>query len=176
MQYHAVIKSYLQIVRPWPNAHSMSHPSYAIASMAWPLLILWAASESHALRCYTDVEASKSHSVECGLNTGCVKIYIDTEEMMMRRQAELGYGYGMQPPDGVPPLPERYMGNPVIRRGCFVLAVPDRCYTANNGLSYCWCSQKDLCNSGFRLEPHALIFIAVGLVMDIFMRRLLLRT
>ena len=25
--------------------------------------------------------------------------------------------------------------------------MPDRCYTAKNGLSYCWCSTKDLCNS-----------------------------
>ena len=151
------------------------YPSYA--ARAWPLLILWVASKSHALRCYTDIEATKSHSVECGLNTGCVKIYIDTEEMLMRRQAELGYGYGMQPPDGVAPLPDRYLGNPVLRRGCFVLAVPDRCYTAQNGLSYCWCSQKDLCNSGFRLSlSRPLLFIVTGLVMDIFMRRLLLRT
>lgn len=33
-------------------------------------------SASYGLRCYTDVAATKSLSVECGLNTGCVKIYI----------------------------------------------------------------------------------------------------
>lgn len=44
-------------------------------------------------------------------------------------------------------LPPQYQHNPVLIRGCFVLKVPDRCYTAKNGLSYCWCSTKDLCNS-----------------------------
>ena len=119
-------------------------------------LFVFAASitASVGLRCYTDTAATKSRSVECGLNTGCVKIYIDTEEMMLRRQAEYGYGYGFPPPEGVPPLPDRYLGNPVLRRGCFVLAVPDRCYTAQNGLSYCWCSQKDLCNSSPSLHQN----------------------
>ena len=113
--------------------------------------------------------------MECGLNTGCVKIYINTEEMMMRRHAEYGYGYGFPPPEGVPPLPDRYLGNPVLRRGCFVLAVPDRCYTAQNGLSYCWCSQKDLCNSA----PHALKGRGLGVVsllVGVLARLFLLRT
>lgn len=148
---------------------------------SWPLLlfnsVLFTMVDS--LRCYTDIDATKSLSVECGLNTGCVKIYVDTEEMMLRRQAEYGYGYGFKPPEGVPPLPQRYMGNPVLRRGCFVLAVPDRCYTAINGLSYCWCSQKDLCNLastiGFQ-SPKASLLIVIGLIADVFMRRLLLRT
>ena len=101
------------------------------------------------LRCYTDVKATKSQSVECGLNTGCVKIFIDSEEMLYKKQQEYGYVYGYQPGAGDPgqiTLPERYQGNPVLMRGCFVLAVPDRCYMAKNGLSYCWCSTKDLCN------------------------------
>jgi hypothetical protein len=38
------------------------------------------------LRCYTTKEATKGNSVECGLNAGCVKIYIDSEEMLMRKQ------------------------------------------------------------------------------------------
>ena len=46
-------------------------------------------------------------------------------------------------------LPPQYQNNPVLMRGCFVLKVPDHCYTAKNGLSYCWCSQKDLCNAAF---------------------------
>ena len=37
-----------------------------------------------ALRCYTDIAATKSSSTECGLNTGCVKIYIDSENMLYR--------------------------------------------------------------------------------------------
>ena len=49
-------------------------------------------------------------------------------------------------------LPEAYLNDPVLVRGCFVLKVPDRCYTANNGLSYCWCSTKDLCNSATSLK------------------------
>ena len=151
-------------------------------------------SASYGLRCYTDVAATKSLSVECGLNTGCVKIYIgmwglfslqvrssvrndyllitDTEEMMLKRQSDLGFGYGFTPPEGIPPLPDRYLGNPVLRRGCFVLAVPDRCYTAQNGLSYCWCSQKDLCNSamptfkGFQLTfATSAATIAAGLIV-----------
>lgn len=97
------------------------------------------------LRCYTDVSATKSMSTECGLNTGCVKIYIDSEEMLLRQQREnpnpTAFGE-------MPKLPERYENDPVLMRGCFVLAVPDRCYNAKSGLSYCWCSTKDLCNGG----------------------------
>ena len=96
----------------------------------------------------------------------------DTEEMMLKRQSDLGFGYGFTPPEGIPPLPDRYLGNPVLRRGCFVLAVPDRCYTAQNGLSYCWCSQKDLCNSamptlkGFQLTfATSAATIAAGLIV-----------
>jgi hypothetical protein len=96
------------------------------------------------LRCYTDISATKSYSTECGLNTGCVKIYIDSEDMLYRKQTEKGYGYGYKPDYQLPP---QYRNNPVLVRGCFVLKVPDRCYTAKNGLSYCWCSTKDLCNS-----------------------------
>jgi len=96
------------------------------------------------LRCYTDITASKSNSQECGLNTGCVKIYIDSEDMLYRKQTDMGFGYGYKPDYQLPP---HFQNNPVIVRGCFVLKVPDRCYTAKNGLSYCWCSTKDLCNS-----------------------------
>ena len=54
-------------------------------------------------------------------------------------------------------LPAHYQNNPVLLRGCFVLKVPDRCYTAKNGLSYCWCSTKDLCNSA---TSHTKVFLA----------------
>ena len=56
-------------------------------------------------------------------NTGCVKIYIDSEELLLRRNQQYGYAY----PTGegpVPTLPEKYMDNPILLRGCFVLAVP----------------------------------------------------
>ena len=105
------------------------------------------------LRCYTDVKATKSQSVECGLATGCIKIFIDSDEMLYKKQQDYGYVYGNQP--GALDiksitLPPRYQGDPILLRGCFVLAVPDRCYMAKNGLSYCWCSQKDLCNAAGR--------------------------
>ena len=186
-----VEKSWWSFCRPffiWPqkqprrrlnNKHQNMTPLLSIFLM---LLVL--PNPGHGLRCYTDVSATKSLSVECGLNTGCVKIYIDTEEMLMRRQAQYGYGYGYDKPEGVPPLPDRYLNNPVLRRGCFVIAVPDRCYTAKSGLSYCWCSQKDLCNeaiswkvtSGFHMYKMIAVFAAVSALADVFMQRILLRT
>ena len=137
------------------------------------------------LRCYTDITASKSNSQECGLNTGCVKIYIDSEDMLYRKQTDMGFGYGYKPGmtyiivskflciqynDFVVivlftilfisidyQLPPHFQNNPVIVRGCFVLKVPDRCYTAKNGLSYCWCSTKDLCNSAPSAHKMSLV-------------------
>ena len=50
-----------------------------------------------ALRCYTDKSATKSYSQECGLNTGCVKIYIDSQDMLYRKQLDMGHGYGYKP-------------------------------------------------------------------------------
>ena len=35
-------------------------------------------------------------SVECGLNTGCVKIFIDSEERLMRKQREYGFEFSGQ--------------------------------------------------------------------------------
>ena len=112
-------------------------------SVAAALLIL-ADSAAHGLRCYTDTGATKTESVECGLNTGCVKVYINSEELLMKQTRTYGY-----PPAAgkMPELPPEYQNDPVQMRGCFVLAVPDRCYNADNGLSYCWCSTKDLCNA-----------------------------
>ena len=34
--------------------------------------------------------------MECGLNTGCVKIFIDSEEMLMRKQREYGFEFSGQ--------------------------------------------------------------------------------
>ena len=61
-------------------------------------------------------------------------------------------------------LPPKYQHNPVLIRGCFVLKVPDRCYTATNGLSYCWCSTKDLCNSA--PNPIHRSPIGVGIILQ----------
>ena len=54
--------------------------------------------------------------------------------------------------------------------GCFVLAVPDRCYTAKNGISYCWCSGKDLCNSArsnycFQFIPNFFLILLFWIIV-----------
>ncbi len=68
------------------------------------LLLSLFASPAGGLRCYTTKEATKGNSVECGLNTGCVKIYIDSEEMLMRKQKEYGVNFVGE----LPTLPEAY--------------------------------------------------------------------
>ena len=94
------------------------------------ILILILHSICSSLRCFTDVKAQKSKAIECGFSSGCVKIFISKANH-----------------------------NQVIRRDCFVLAVPDRCYEAKNGLSYCWCSKKDLCNlANSTYQDHQLTF------------------
>ena len=114
------------------------------------ILLGWGAAD--AKRCYTDVAATKSDSVECGPNAGCVKIYIDSEEMLLNRQRNYDYHFDL---NNRPQLPKIYQNNPVLMRGCFVLKVPDRCYNSRDGLSYCWCD-KDLCNSGRSLRQRGL--------------------
>lgn len=115
------------------------------------------------LRCYTDIEATKGNSMECGLNSGCVKIFFDSEELLYKKKVESGYVYGRKPGDDAPNqlLPERLNNNPVLLRGCFVLAVPDRCYMSTTGLSYCWCSQKDLCNSSLPAPRPQLVTLTL---------------
>ena len=62
------------------------------------------------------------------------------------------------------------MNDPVLVRGCFVLKVPDRCYTAKNGLSYCWCSTKDLCNSATSLKLSLLSSYGQSLIQSVLSR------
>ena len=62
------------------------------------------------------------------------------------------------------------MNDPVLVRGCFVLKVPDRCYTAKNGLSYCWCSTKDLCNSATSLKMNLLSSYGQSLIQSVLSR------
>ena len=48
--------------------------------------------------------------------------------------------------------------------GCFLVAVPDSCYdSSHDGLSYCWCSHTDLCNSGQSLQASLYISSLVAL-------------
>lgn len=115
-------------------------------------------------RCYTDVAASKANSTECGHGTGCIKVYVDSEEYLMRMHR--GYGYG-QEPGRLPELPPRLRGDPVVLRGCFALQVNhNRCYLARDGYSYCWCD-KDLCNGGGHVRRgrrHLATLLSVVLV------------
>jgi len=85
------------------------------------------------LRCYTDIPATKSLSVECGMNTGCLKIF--------KKAAQFDEDNTFIPP-------HRRGEDTQLFRGCFLVAVPDSCYDSiHDGLSYCWCSHTDLCNN-----------------------------
>jgi len=104
------------------------------------LTVLLILRPNSALRCYTDLAASKSLSVECGLNTGCVKIFMKGHEYdhngnfipVNLRAAEI-----------------------TLFRGCFLVAPPkETCFDdKKDGLSYCWCKQKDLCNTSATTTP-----------------------
>merc|ERR1719323_2850466 len=102
--------------------------SLIISSM---ILLIPAAVQS--LRCYTDIPATKSLSVECGMNTGCLKIF--------KKAAQFDEDNTFIPP-------HRRGEDTQLFRGCFLVAVPDSCYDSiHDGLSYCWCSHTDLCNN-----------------------------
>ena len=106
-----------------------------------PLVLLMLSSTSLALRCYTDIAATKvttgichsnplliceqSASLECGMSTGCLKIYRKAAQ-----RDELGRYI---------PTHKRGTDTPLYR-GCFLVATPDTCFdNKKDGLSYCWC-------------------------------------
>ena len=39
-----------------------------------------------------------------------------------------------------------------------------RCYNANNGLSYCWCSTKDLCNGATAVRTSRGVTVVAAVV------------
>merc|ERR1712013_439292 len=90
-----------------------------------------------SLRCYTDLQATKSLSVECGLNTACIKIYKKPEGF-----DSAGYF-----------IPVHRRGPDIqLFRGCFLVKTFDTCYDSlTNKLSYCWC-HEDLCNQGLKIS------------------------
>ena len=49
------------------------------------------------MRCYTDTKVTKSASLECGLPTGCIKIFIDSDMMLYKKQQNYGYVHSNQP-------------------------------------------------------------------------------
>ena len=108
-----------------------------------PLVLLLLSTTSLALRCYTDIAATKvttdhsifyansiliaeqSASLECGMSTGCLKIYRKAAQ-----RDELGRYI---------PTHKRGTDTPLYR-GCFLVATPDTCFdNKKDGLSYCWC-------------------------------------
>lgn len=95
---------------------------------------------SHGVRCYTDLDKTKSMSVECGLNTACVKIFKKSP--------------GFDEDGQFIPLHKR--GSDVTMfRGCFLVRLPDTCYESlSNRLTYCWCSNADLCNRGSQFQKY----------------------
>merc|ERR1719270_581370 len=99
-----------------------------------------------SLRCYTDLEATQSGSVECGMATGCVKI--------LRKALDFNH-------DGKY-IPEHKRGPDIdLFRGCFLISTPDTCHDAKDGLTYCWCSSSDLCNKAPSEKVPMLLIILV---------------
>lgn len=103
-------------------------------------LLLSLLRPGEAVRCYTDLDKTKSLSVECGLNTACVKIF--------KKSA------GFDDVGQFIPLHKR-VSDVAMFRGCFLVRLPDTCYESlSNRLTYCWCSDSDLCNSAKTLSVH----------------------
>ena len=109
--------------------------------------------------CIVDSSSSsfmfQSLSVECGMSTGCLKIYKKadqfdrdgafipphkrTQDLQLFRGEFCPYPCLVPDSDSV--------------AGCFLVSTADTCHdSSNNGLSYCWCSHTDLCNRGGRLS------------------------
>merc|ERR1712062_144866 len=117
------------------------------------LLTLLSFQPTQPLRCYTDLASTKSASVECGMNTGCVKIYKKPRDTDSRGKY----------------IPKHKRGPDVeVFKGCFIVALRgDICFDSKSGakLTYCWCSQKDLCNSAQteHLAIPTLFFLIIAL-------------
>jgi len=108
------------------------------------------------IRCYTDLEATQGASMECGMATGCVKIY--------RKALEF------DPYDGKFIPPEKRGTDIDYFRGCFLISTPDICFDAKDGYSYCWCSTKDLCNSCRTLSTPPLLILLLASLPTLLLR------
>jgi len=103
----------------------------------------------------------KGASMECGMATGCVKIY--------RKALEF------DPYDGKFIPPEKRGTDIDYFRGCFLISTPDICFDAKDGYSYCWCSTKDLCNScpaSLTSPPLLLLLLLLVLLAPALLPRL----
>ena len=80
------------------------------------------------------MDVNATHHIDCGKNSGCLKIFYNSS-------------------DGVQ-----------IKRDCFLLKVPDLCYTKENGLKYCWCMWEDFCNSSNCVNFNVFILTVVPMM------------
>eukprot|EP00090_Calanus_glacialis_P047448 TRINITY_DN9866_c0_g1_i2.p1 TRINITY_DN9866_c0_g1~~TRINITY_DN9866_c0_g1_i2.p1 ORF type:complete len:133 (-),score=13.95 TRINITY_DN9866_c0_g1_i2:12-410(-) len=116
------------------------------------MTLTFTAWKSKALRCYTDLDATRSGSLECGMATGCVKI--------LKKAYELDHLGKF--------IPKNKRGEDVdLFRGCFLIAAPDVCFDAKDGLTYCWCSSGDLCNDANIEKQNHTSFLTVLLFSSI---------
>jgi len=105
----------------------------------WRLLLLFlviciSINITNSIRCYTNLEESRS--LECGMATGCVKIVKKSSEFDSTGKF----------------IPKEKRSESVdLFKGCFLISTPDVCHKAKDGLTYCWCSSNDLCNTSPRL-------------------------
>ena len=82
---------------------------------------------------------------QCGTASSCVKI---------SRPTNMFDDWGRFVPRDQRRPPE------TLFRGCFVLDLKqDICHNARDGLRYCWCSSKDLCNSSTSIGDQVILLI-----------------
>merc|ERR1719445_3001791 len=104
------------------------------------------------VRCYTDLDKTKSLSVECGLNTACVKIFKKSPGFDKDGQF----------------VPQHLRGPDVtLFRGCFLVRIQDYCHESlSNRLTYCWCGDSDLCNKSIKISSQTqMLMIGVMVVI-----------
>ena len=91
---------------------------------------------------------------QCGTASSCVKI---------SRPTNMFDDWGRFVPRDQRRPPE------TLFRGCFVLDLKqDICHNARDGLRYCWCSSKDLCNSSTSIGAQVMLLIFCYIVGEVF--------
>ena len=122
---------------------------------------IFASTFVHETVSHTEEKPRNSHKVpllfigshffplQCGTASSCVKISRPTNMFDV-------WGHFVPPDERRPPE--------TLFRGCFVLDLKqDICYNARDGLRYCWCSSRDLCNS----SPPSLSRVKIALFFSL---------
>jgi len=93
--------------------------------------------------------------------TGCVKIVKSAKEF---------------DPSTGKFIPEEKRAKSVdLFKGCFLISAPDVCFDAKDGLTYCWCSSNDLCNSVRALSSSlglVSLFVILSVTLSDFQTKL----